>query len=97
MPHVPIHSHLRSWLLLVLAAAGPILGSLSATAAEAKKEEAKPADSTPWWNKEWTVRKKVVVRPDVPAAPLKEATGPLLVLLRLHEGVKKKCKNKNNK
>ena len=41
--------------------------------------------AAPWWNSEWTLRKKITLDPAAAGPALSEATGPLPVLVRLYD------------
>ena len=41
--------------------------------------------AAPWWNSEWTLRKKITLDPAAAGPALTEATGPVPVLVRLYD------------
>src|SRR5689334_14001239 len=39
-----------------------------------------------WWNKEWTVRKKIDIDTSANGAPIADPVGTMAILIRLHDG-----------
>src|SRR4029077_18059540 len=39
-----------------------------------------------WWNKEWTVRKKIDIDTSANGVPITDSIGTAAILVRLHEG-----------
>ena len=44
------------------------------------------ADTSSWWNPEWTIRKKITVDTTATGGAITEPIGTALVLIRLHDG-----------
>jgi biopolymer transport protein ExbB len=73
--HFPRSRPIRSLSLLL----GALLVSITAHASGGGEK-----DKAAWWDKEWSVRKKVTI--DTGAAGIPEPVGGAVVLLRLHDG-----------
>jgi biopolymer transport protein ExbB len=47
---------------------------------------AAPNNARAWWNKEWTIRKKIDVDTSTAGAPIADPIGTTAILIRLHDG-----------
>lgn len=73
-----VHTFLKAFASALLLLAGL---TCPAFAADKKKEE-----GAPWWNKEWTVRKKFTLDASSSGVAITEPIGSAVVLVRLFEG-----------
>lgn len=71
----------RAMVAAFFSALLPLLAVVPLTS-HAAGGEAPVKDEAPWWNAEWTVRKKLVITPGADAAP----GGEVMLLVRLHGG-----------
>ena len=44
------------------------------------------SNSQAWWNKEWTIRKKIDIDTSTAGAPIADPIGTTAILIRLHDG-----------